>query len=362
MPDPLYSRLINTLDKHSVGEVANAVGQPQQSVLSCLEMAVTSILGALASKSGDPGTLRRIMDLAPSAGDLSWSQIASEVSKPGSPLLSVGKRVLASLFGNSEDSATRAISRESGLQPGATSTMLSMAAPMVISFLSRWMRKDGLGITDLAHALQQERPAIQSALPASLVDVLRPGATTTTAAPTPVVAQTVRHERSSSRWIPTAIALGAVALALIWLGTRAHRPTTAQVIPNAATGTASREATDTSNTAVSKLPNNLVVRFNTASDKPTADSQEQLRNLVSILSANPNVHMKISGYTDNVGGTQQNLRLSQQRANTVMAELVADGVSPDRLTAQGYGDQNPVADNSTAQGRAQNRRVIVSQQ
>jgi outer membrane protein OmpA-like peptidoglycan-associated protein len=99
--------------------------------------------------------------------------------------------------------------------------------------------------------------------------------------------------------------------------------------------------------------------FNTDSVTLRPESQEQLGNIAAILKAYPNVHIKIGGYTDNTGDPQSNLNLSQERANGVRAELVALGISPDRLEAQGYGEQFPVADNSTAEGRAKNRRVSM---
>ena len=77
----------------------------------------------------------------------------------------------------------------------------------------------------------------------------------------------------------------------------------------------------------------------------------------SIFSRYPNLKVQVEGYTDNVGGDQYNLTLSQQRGDAVRAYLVSQGVSPNNITATGYGMSNPVADNATAAGRAQNRRV-----
>jgi outer membrane protein OmpA-like peptidoglycan-associated protein len=99
--------------------------------------------------------------------------------------------------------------------------------------------------------------------------------------------------------------------------------------------------------------------FDTGSATLRPESQEQLNNIAAILAAYPNVSMKVGGYTDNVGGADRNLQLSRDRANTVVAELVRRGISPGRLGAEGYGEQYPVADNSTEQGRAQNRRVSM---
>jgi outer membrane protein OmpA-like peptidoglycan-associated protein len=73
----------------------------------------------------------------------------------------------------------------------------------------------------------------------------------------------------------------------------------------------------------------------------------------------PGVHLEIAGYTDNVGSGDANLRLSRNRANAVVAQLVKEGVPRDRLMARGFGEEYPQADNATAEGRAENRRVAM---
>jgi K(+)-stimulated pyrophosphate-energized sodium pump len=88
-------------------------------------------------------------------------------------------------------------------------------------------------------------------------------------------------------------------------------------------------------------------------------SQEQLENFANILKAYPETSIKLGGYTDNTGAKAANMKLSQERANSVMAELVKMGIAPARLEAEGYGDGNPVADNATEEGRAKNRRISM---
>lgn len=99
--------------------------------------------------------------------------------------------------------------------------------------------------------------------------------------------------------------------------------------------------------------------FDTGSATLQPSSQEQLNNIAAILKAYPNVHVKIGGYTDNVGDAASNLQLSQARAQNVMNAIVAAGIDPSRLEAQGYGEDHPVGDNSTPEGRAQNRRIAL---
>ncbi len=90
-----------------------------------------------------------------------------------------------------------------------------------------------------------------------------------------------------------------------------------------------------------------------------ATSQEQLKNIAAILKANPSVELKLGGYTDNTGDSATNVKLSLQRAETAKAELVKLGADAKRLAAEGYGPAYPVADNATAAGKAQNRRIDV---
>jgi len=88
-------------------------------------------------------------------------------------------------------------------------------------------------------------------------------------------------------------------------------------------------------------------------------SQEQLENIAAILKAFPKVAIKVGGYTDNTGDKAANMKLSADRANNVMNELIRLGVDAKRLSAEGYGDQHPVADNATEEGRAKNRRISM---
>ena len=101
------------------------------------------------------------------------------------------------------------------------------------------------------------------------------------------------------------------------------------------------------------------ITFDSDSAQLRAESREQLNNISAILIAYPDVHMKIGGYTDNTGDPQSNLKLSQDRADSVVAELINLGIERDRLEAEGYGNQHPVADNSTEDGRTQNRHISM---
>jgi len=99
--------------------------------------------------------------------------------------------------------------------------------------------------------------------------------------------------------------------------------------------------------------------FETGATTLKPESEEQLKNIAEILKAFPAVKVKIGGYTDNLGDPAANMKLSQERATNVMKELVKYGVAADRMTAEGYGDQHPIADNNVPEGRAMNRRIAL---
>jgi OOP family OmpA-OmpF porin len=88
-------------------------------------------------------------------------------------------------------------------------------------------------------------------------------------------------------------------------------------------------------------------------------SQEQLNNIGAILKAYPKVKIRLGGYTDNSGDAAANVTLSDARANGVMAELAKLGTDAGRMSARGYGEEHPVADNATEEGRAKNRRISL---
>lgn len=105
------------------------------------------------------------------------------------------------------------------------------------------------------------------------------------------------------------------------------------------------------------------VYFNTASSTATPHEEAKLKDVAAMLKspAFKGKHVAVQGYTDNKGKDAANQRLSYHRAVHVMQVLVKKyGVPAGMLSAQGFGKENPVADNSTAEGRAANRRVTFA--
>ena len=106
----------------------------------------------------------------------------------------------------------------------------------------------------------------------------------------------------------------------------------------------------------------IQVNFATDSAQILPASQPQIAQVSQLLASDPALRLAINGHTDNSGNSAHNLQLSQQRAASVVAALVAAGIDADRLHAEGFGDTRPLADNSTAEGKAKNRRVELVKQ
>jgi outer membrane protein OmpA-like peptidoglycan-associated protein len=94
-------------------------------------------------------------------------------------------------------------------------------------------------------------------------------------------------------------------------------------------------------------------------DKSTIKPQSMgtINQIFQFLKDDPSLKFEIDGHTDNTGESQHNLQLSQQRADAVKDQLVSMGIESSRLTTKGFGDSKPIADNSSPEGKANNRRV-----
>jgi outer membrane protein OmpA-like peptidoglycan-associated protein len=101
----------------------------------------------------------------------------------------------------------------------------------------------------------------------------------------------------------------------------------------------------------------LDVRFATSKADILPESKSILDQMIALMKENPGLKVSIEGHTDNSGDAKANKGLSERRAQAVVAALKAAGVDPGRMSAAGWGSEKPVADNSSAEGKAQNRRV-----
>ena len=386
----IVDSLMGMLGPQVVGPVASQLGESTDSVQKGLQTGAAAMLAGLAAKAGQPGFLSQIFGLitnpANTSGALSGitSNLGSLASgATSSPLGSLGGQFLSSIFGSNMSSVTDMIGRSSGLASGKVGSLLTMAAPLVLGVLGQHVRQNNLSPADLGNTLKAEAPSFQRFLPAGLASMFGGATSAVAAAPAAAVA-------AGNKWLWPIVALVVLALGLLWFFNRTKEPVGNAV--QTASNAASSAASALGDFFKTKLPDgtelnipqfgieNKLISFLNDSSKPVdtttwfnfdrllfdtgkatlqPSSQEQLNNIAAILKAYPNVHVKIGGYTDNTGDPAANVALSEARAKNVMDALVAAGIDPSRLESKGYGDQYPVGDNSTEEGRAQNRRIAL---
>ena len=410
----LLDSLKGLLTPQAVSGFAATTGEPAPAVSRALTAAFPAILGGLLQKSGDQATMRQVMSLLTDRGnDPSVLSGAGGLQSAGqrSTLMELGDRLLALVLGDRQNAVARTLAETFGIKSSSASSLLGIAGPMVLAVLGDRVRKDGLDASGLARLLAGERDSIVAAAPAGLSSLL--GLNSLRG----LGSTAVSGESDARRWLWPAL-VGALALAGLWAllqrrdltetARQAERATSdvagqaGQAARDAgqATADAARQAGQATAGATAgigafvsrRLPSNVDLNvpergvesqvivfitdparplepatwfnfdrltFETGSATLRPESREQLRNVAEILKAYPTVKVKIGGYTDNTGDPTANVTLSQARATNVMNEIIAFGVPAGRVTAEGYGQQFPVADNSTEAGRAQNRRIAL---
>jgi outer membrane protein OmpA-like peptidoglycan-associated protein len=350
------------------------------------------------------------------------ASITGATTGPSSGVAGAGSQLLSSLFGGNSSNIAGAIAGATGLRPDSASSLLAMAGPLVLGAFGSQIRSGGLSAGGFSEWLASQRdnllrdtpPALRSALGARDTTPPRTIEPPISSRPDPVYATSAARP-TSSRWLWPLLA-AVLVVGVLWnvlrgrtnnapliadstvSSIRASTDTVAGEVGQTATAAAAGATAAVSNMAsklgamVSRhLPNGTDLNvpdngieskllaylsgpahhndttwfdfdrltFETGSANLTPESQDQLKDVAAIFSSYPKVHATIGGYTDNTGDADANVKLSQDRAANVVSNLVSMGVAPNRLTAKGYGDAHPVGDNSTEEGRAENRRIAI---
>lgn len=191
----------------------------------------------------------------------------------------------------------------------------------------------------------------------------------------PLFAQTDNHEKTKKGAVIGGVA-GAIAGALI--GRHKGHTTTRGAVVGGVVGAAAGavvgnmmdkqeqklrqiQGVDVTRTAPNELnvrvQNEVLFDFNSSALRPA--SRDALRQMANVFQEYPNTTLQIEGYTDSIGTRSYNQRLSVRRADSVADYLGSIGVNEGRMQTLGFGENQPVASNSTATGRQQNRRVEI---
>ncbi|ESU25601.1 hypothetical protein FSS13T_18380 [Flavobacterium saliperosum S13] len=316
----------------------------------------------------------------------------------------IGSKLLDLLFGDKSSSVTDFISGIGGIRNSSAGALLGMLGPMILGHFS----KSGLSSSGLTDLLLSEKNNILSETPRGLSGVLG-------------FADGYKHEAKSPvnpvsggnaggglpKWLLPLLLVGVALLALYFFTQQSNKevktdPDSEYIADSLDVGMDSlgaefEDATIEIDKALGdflkfKLPNGVELNapefgieyrlvewmndknklvdkttwfnfdrllFETGKSTLRPESKDQLENISTIMDAYPTMEIKLGGYTDNVGDPAANLKLSDERAKSVMAELVKLGVKSERITAEGYGEQHAIASNETEQGRASNRRIAI---
>ena len=376
----LWDTVVSSISPRLAGGLASRLGESESAVQRGLETGSATVLSTLASRAGEAGFLKQLLPMIS-------GQSATGV---GDAVTEVSESLLGKLFGSDRAKVTEAIATTSGVRGSSASAILSSAAPLVMNALYTQGGASNLNTVSLGGLLAAEAPKLRNWLPAGFSTAgMSLAATATPSAP------------PSRNWLLPVILVLAILAGLAWwfLGRGTEEAKDAATKVASTTTQTAGAVTDAAKSAVTalgeffkrKLANgvelsipqfgveNRLVDFIESSkpvDKDTwfdfdrllfetgkstlePSSQEQLSNVAQIMKSYPKVKMRIGGYTDNVGDKSDNLKLSQDRADNVMNQLVTLGIDKARLDAKGFGEEHPVASNETPEGRAQNRRISM---
>lgn len=404
MSTNILESITNSLSPELIGRAATSFGESPVATSKAATAAIPAILGGLVRGSNNSNVMTQVFDLlrSPAANEgllANPQNLLDEAAnaRPGATASDVGGSLLTTVFGARLRTVTDAIGQYSGLRSGSASSLFSVLATVVAAVLGQKVKSETMDVGSFTRLMANQKDSVISALPPGLSGVLGLATPLNERVRQNVSAATQKVEaRGGINWTwPLA---GVAALAAIWLlarGGQERMVDSAMGTLDTAISSAAATASDASNTVASLVQHTLPggaainapregmehslldlledstsqfdsvwlrldrISFETGAATLRPESREQLQNLATILAAYPRVTLEIAGYTDNTGDAANNLRLSQERADAVKRELEVLGISPVRVIANGYGQDNPIADNSTQEGRAQNRRIAL---
>lgn len=354
-----------------IAKASSVFGESEAAVIKGLDVALPTVLGALASKVEDRWFMSRLFDLIkePVADGSFLRDVANLIGSGAAslPAINVGSRFLSLLLGGNTLSLGNALSSVAGVKPSTGSSMLNIAGPLVLGLLGKTVRRNGLDSAGLADMVLGQKDSILAFVPNTLWKSL---STDGQAAETTLrAAEIALPETSPFQFFPLLLLLLGL-WGLFSLLTRDE--SLSSTLPGgfqiryAAAGIEGKLLAfilDPSQSADNDVWFNFDrLLFEKDATTVKSESRNQLRNIAEIMKAYPSVGIKVGGYTDSSGDPAANLRLSRDQANSVRQELISLGIAAERLTAEGHVQEHqkhPVADNAGKEGRAQNVRVAL---
>jgi OmpA-OmpF porin, OOP family len=376
----LLTQLMNDFRGDAFDGISSALGESPARTQRALGVVLPALLGGLALKAATSDQAGNLLNLIKTNRLDTVADASVTLKEPGgfNTLVDMGRPLMNSIFGGRSAGLSDWAASHSGVSRSAASSLFSLALPIVLGLIARRVSSAGWSASNLMSLLDGQREYLRDA-PKGLSDVLRADDTTA-----------VRHERTydtgdvHGRRVPVATSPARrspspwlLALPLLFLipllgyfmsrNAEPRREASVQTIPapraEVPRAVPERER-PIGTTGTAAVPPARIepyqLHFDTGSRALTADSSQELRSIVEYLKGHPQARVAIAGYTDNTGNEAANQRLSQDRATAVMDLMASHGIDRSRMTAEGYGASQPVADNSTPDGRQLNRRVEVT--
>jgi OOP family OmpA-OmpF porin len=380
-------------------ELAARLGESSQGIETGLGTAAAATLSGLASKVGDTNFQSQIINMVSGS---SGQNILGSLSSlgTGGPSGGVGdlvNKILPLVFGGKQSQAADLVAQKAGISEASARGLLKTSVPLILGYFAKLHASGSLNLGSLSSLLTAEAPNLTRFIPAGF---LRSGATVTSVAQAALAPAEASGIGKGAVWLVGLGIVGAILLSgLVYWALDVNKlsvqpkDTMTDTMKGATTGDATNSAwaalgdffkvnlPDGMELNVPQLgvENKLIqfiqdvkqdvkkevwfdfdrLLFDTGKATLQPASHDQLHNVAAILKAYPKVNIKLGGYTDNTGDTTANQKLSEERAKNVKAELEKLGVEPARLVAQGYGEEHPVMDNTTEEGRQKNRRISM---
>jgi OmpA-OmpF porin, OOP family len=387
-PGSLMDAVKGYLTPDVVRSASSLVGESEPATRQTLNGAVPSILSGLTNMVSTRDGAGNLAGLIRDGGFGSAVDNVSSLFSGGSAtsgMLNAGSQLLGKIFGNKSSSVSDLLARSGGVSSSSATSLLSLAAPLVMGVLGKRAAAQGLDASGMANSLLSERGEIAAAAPAGLSQLLGTAGPSVVARVKEPVTQagsyaTARRDFDETRrtglgrWLPLLlIALGALAL-LSFLRGRTPRAGVDGALTNITLpGGNSLSVPQGSmnynlarflgDTSATDVPKNFVfdhLNFETGTTQLTGDSVKTVNDLAAILKAYPNAQVQLVGHTDNTGSPQANQALSLARADAIKGMLTSQGVGADRIATNGYGQDRPIASNDTEDGKARNRRIELT--
>jgi len=375
-----------------ITKFASLLGEQESNTYKAIQAAIPMVVTCMLHKVGFQQDAIKIYDLSKHAAGNDFFGHLHELSinqgglTAGSALLTKGSEYARSILTSRTDTVIKEISRYAGIGVSSASFIIDVACFATLDAIGRQIANASLDTNGMIAWLATQRNSTINAIPAGLQVKEALG-----------ISRYPGEKASAGRNTPLYIVLALIAIAIIlFVGYRscnnrsentstttndtvvkavapAQPDTATAVLPNGQAIIITKGGTEEKLVGFLSDPNAKIekkngnwfnftrISFDRNSANLLLESDTQLKNIVAILNAFPKAEIKISGYTDNVGDSAVNQRLSQQRAENVQAKLKDLGANPKQLKgAKGYGPAFPIGDNGTEEGRAMNRRIAIN--